>query len=138
MTGETLYRKVGRKYVPAYNIQSAYDKDFMKVGTWRMVYAYEAGGRRYHYDVKPDTAGFEAACMLARHAMEQAINEAAKANPQLGTVTPYYTKKQLKVIEDCRQRMAEAGILMPLHWQHSTAHEISQAAINAVKNWSEA
>jgi hypothetical protein len=137
MTSEILYRKVGRKYVPDYSVQSAYDKDFMKVGTWRMVYAYDEGGRRYEYDVKPDTASFSAACMLARHAMEQAIHEAAKARPQLGTATAY-TKKQLKVIEDCRQRMAEAGILMPLHWQHSTAYEISQAAIEAIKNWREA
>lgn len=136
MTGEILYRKVGRRYVPAYNVQSAYDKDFMTVGTWRMVYAYEAGGRRYHYNVKPDTAGFEAACMLAREAMERAIAEASKARPQLGQIP--YTKRQLALIEEYRQRMADAGIAVPTWWQHSSPHEISQAAIDAVKNWKEA
>lgn len=136
MTGEILYRKVGRRFLPAYNVHSAYDKDAMAVGTWRMVYAYEAGGRRYHYDVKPDTASFEAACMLAREAMERAITEAAKARPQLGIKT--YTKRQLAAIERCRQHLAEHGVGMPLHWQHSSPHEISQAAIDAVKNWREA
>ena len=136
MTGEILYRKVGRRYVPAYHVKSAYDKDFMTVGTWRMVYAYEAGGRRYHYDVKPDTASFEAACMLARNAMERAITEAAQARPQLGKVP--YTKRQLALIEEYRQRMADAGIAFPTWWQHSSPNKISQAAIDAVKNWKEA
>ena len=136
MSGEILYRKVGRRYVPAYNVHSAYDKDAMAVGTWRMVYAYSESGRRYHYDVKPDTASFEAACMLARVAMEDAITEAFKARPQMGIKT--YTKSQLQAIERCRQHLAEHGVGMPLHWQHSSAHEITQTAIDAVKNWREA
>lgn len=134
MSGEILYRKVGRRYVPAYNVHSAYDKDAMAVGTWRMVYAYEACGRRYHYNVKPDTASFEAACMLAREAMERAISEKAKASLQLGAFTPY-TKRQLALIEEYRQRMTDAGIAVPNWWKHSSPHEISQAAIDAVKNW---
>lgn len=136
MSGEILYRKVGRRYVPAYNVHSAYDKDAMAVGTWRMVYAYSEGGRRYHYDVKPDTASFEAACMMARVAMERAITEAAQDRPQLSQVP--YTKRQLALIEEYRQRMAEAGIAVPIWWQHSSPNKISQAAIDAVKKWREA
>jgi hypothetical protein len=126
---ETLYRKEGRRYVPVYNATSAYDKDLMKTGTWRMVYAYNDGGRRFEYDVKPDTASFVAACMLARHAMEQAIEESVTAKPMAGGK---FTAKQQKIIEQCEEMMRQAGILTPMWWQHGSAYEISQAAIHAV------
>lgn len=133
MSGEILYRKVGRRYEPAYNVRDAWDKDLMPVGTWRMTYAYAEGGRRYEYGVTPDTASFEAACLLARDAMERAISEAVQSRPQLGN-TPY-TRRQLAALEDCRQRLAEVGVAMPTWWQHSSAREISQAALEAVRGW---
>ena len=34
---ETLYRKVGRRYVPVLNSRT-YERDTMHVNTWRMVY----------------------------------------------------------------------------------------------------
>ena len=40
---ETLYRKVGRRYVPVLNSRT-YERDTMHVNTWRMVYAYSGGG----------------------------------------------------------------------------------------------
>lgn len=130
---ETLYRKVGRKYVPAFSsVHDRYDYDLMEVGTFRLTYAYSDGGRRYAYDVKPDTAGFVAAAMLYKQKMEAAINDASIAKPQLGTVTPY-TRKQLNLIEQFRKDMAEAGGLTPTHWTHATAYQISEAAINAMK-----
>ena len=135
MSGEILYRKVGRRYEPAYNVLDAWDKDLMPVGSWRMTYAYGEGGRRYEYDVTPDTASFVAACLLAREGMERAIAEAVKSHPQLGN-TPY-TRRQRAALEACRQHLAEVGVAMPTWWQHSSAHEISQAAIEAVKGWSE-
>lgn len=133
MSGEILYRKVGRRYEPAYNVRDAWGKDLMPVGTWRMTYAYAEGGRRYEYGVTPDTASFEAACMLAREAMEHAVSEAVKSRPQLGNSC--YTKRQLAAIEACRQRLAEVGVAMPTWWQNSSAHEISQAALDAVRSW---
>lgn len=132
-TTEPLYRKVGRKYVPVYSSTPwAYDSDIMDVGTWRMTYAYSDGGRRYHYDVKPDTASFEAAIMLGRVAMEKAINDKAAAH--FGSTSPY-TKKQLAILEKFRADMAAAGGLHPVYWCHSTSYEISQAAIDAIKNY---
>jgi hypothetical protein len=74
---EPLYRKVGRKYVPAYSLSEwSYDKDMMPVGSFRLVHAYSDGGRRYAYEVTPDTAGWVAAATLAVHAMTEAIHKA--------------------------------------------------------------
>ena len=43
---ETLFRKVGRRYVPAYSLADwSYDKDLMPVGSFRLVHAYSHGGR---------------------------------------------------------------------------------------------
>jgi hypothetical protein len=51
---ETLFRKVGRKYVPAYSLSEwSYDKDMMPVGSFRLVHAYSDGGRRYAYERHP-------------------------------------------------------------------------------------
>lgn len=136
LAGELLYRKVGRRYEPAYNARDAWDKDLMPVGTWRMTYAYGEGGRRYEYGVTPDTASFAAAALLAREAMERAIEEAVKSRPQLGHTS--YTKRQLAAIEACRQHLAGVGVAMPTWWQHNSAHEISRAALEAVKNWPKA
>ena len=135
LAGELLYRKVGRRYEPAYNARDAWDKDLMPVGTWRMTYAYGEGGRRYEYGVTPDTASFAAAALLAREAMERAIMEAIKSRPQLGQAA--YTKRQLAAMEACRQHLAEVGVAMPTWWQHSSAHEIAQAALDAVTHWRE-
>lgn len=129
---EAVYVKRGRRYVPL----SSWERetgDEMKVGTFRLTYAYSNGGRRYSYDVRPDTAGFVAACEVARQAMEAAIQDAAVARPSASSV--YYTKKQLEIIERFRREMSEAGGLLPASWQHASAHGISQAAIDAVRNY---
>ena len=43
---ETLYRKDGRRYVPAYSLAHwNYDGDMMPVGSFRLVHAYNDGGR---------------------------------------------------------------------------------------------
>ena len=134
MTGETYYVKRGRRYVPAGNVMPDFDyADRMRVNQWRMTYCHAHGEYRYEYAVTPDTASFVAACMLARAAMERAIEDAAIARPQFG-VTPY-TKRQLALIERFRQDMAATGGLTPTHWQHSSSRDVSEAAIKAVREW---
>lgn len=132
----TLYRKKGRRYVPVSDamVSMHYD-DVMRVGTWRMTYCYTESGRRYEYDVRPDTAGFVAACMLARQAMEDAIRARAPATPRPESIP--YTKKQRAIIERYRAEMAEAGGNLPYWWQHTSAYELSEAAIKAVREWKE-
>jgi len=127
-----LYHKVGRKYV-VYGRADAWDADVMRAGQWRMTYCYADGGRRYSYDVTPDTASFAAACELSAAAMEAAINDAAIAHPQEPAVP--YTLRQRSAIERARVDLAAVGLLTPIRWNGSSARDIAQAGIDAVKNW---
>lgn len=126
---ETLYKKVGRKYVP---VRIEFDRDTLPAGCFRLHYAYENGAGMYFYDVKPDTAGFVAASMIAHKAMEQAIRDAA---PAKHTALKRYTKKQLAIIKRYRAEMVEAGGLLPDWWMHTSPWDIADAGINAVKNF---
>jgi len=123
----TLYKKVGRKYVPfdAY-WDDCYKTDRMRVGTFRLAYAYQDGGRMYQYDVTPSTAPMVAAMMIAKKAMEEAINESSKNKPSLPA---HYTKRQLALIEQFKSDM---GGMYPSWWTENSSHEISNAAIKAV------
>ena len=127
---ETLYRKVGRRYVPV-SITWDYNKDFLKVGTFRMKYAYGDGGGMYEYDVTPDTAGFVAASMIARKAMEQAMQDAAIMKPSERGTRPY-TKRELALIEQFRKDM---GGMMPTWWEGNTNFKIAEAGIKAIRDF---
>lgn len=131
---ETLYRKKGRKYVPAFHSQDSwsYDRDLMPVNTFRLTYAYPDGGRRYEYEVKPDTAGFVAAAMLAGKAMGDALHEASRMNY---AVSNHYTTKQQKAVKQAREILEAAGLLSSCYWQSKTADEIARAGIEAVRNF---
>lgn len=131
MEPELLYRKVanGKRitYLPAVNYVD-WTADHMKPGQFRLIYASSKNGRRYEYNVTPDTAGFHAACLIAREAMESKILESAKPRPHHGQ----FTKKQKAVLSKCREMMIEAGVLLPEVWQSAQAREISQSAIDEV------
>ena len=102
----------------------------MKVGTFRLTYAYSEGGRRYEYDVRPDTAGFVAAAMLYREKMEKAIQEASIAKAQ--EPLRGYTKRQRDVLARQRQELAAVGLPTPIWWQNASSWDVSQAAIDAM------
>lgn len=130
-----LYEKVGRRYVPWGNAWSwDRDADAMKAGTFRLTACAGEGSYRYEYDVKPDTAGFVAAAEVARLAMEQAMQSASIGRP-VGNGSRAYTKRQREIIEKFRADMAEAGGLMPSMWTVSSARDIVQAGIDAVRGW---
>ena len=128
----TLYEKQGRRYV-AWGHAEHYDQNLLRAGQFRLSYCPRDGHTRYTYDVRPDTAGFLAAAEIARDAMEQAIQKRAVATFQPQAVP--YTKAQLKALEHARAYLAEAGVLLPQWWQHATARELSEAAIEAVRRW---
>jgi hypothetical protein len=111
-----------------------YECDQLKVGQFRMTYCYSSGGRRYEYNVTPDTAGFVAAAMIAREAMERAISEAKAAQPNTAGAKPY-TKKQLEILERFRKEMTDAGGLFPNWWVNTSAWDLSEAAIKAVREF---
>lgn len=130
MKTETLYKKVGRKYVPvAAQWYENSNSDQMKVGTFRLTYAYSCGGQRYEYDVTPATAPMVAASLIAKDAMIKAIQDASSMRP---TVPKPYTKKQLAAIERFK---VEMGGMFPSWWNEAMPHEIADAAIDAVLNW---
>ena len=128
---EILYEKIGRRYVPKWDVWND-PKDLMKPGQFRLTYAYGDGGYRYEYDVTPSTAAWVAASMLAQHAIEEAIREAAPAKPSEPRV---YTKKQQEIIKRYRAEMAAAGGNLPEWWAITSPRDIAKAAIEAVKNW---
>jgi hypothetical protein len=124
---EVLYKKVGRKYVPARQTFDDYAAT-MPVGSFVLTYAYTDGGRSYTYDVTPDTTGFVAAAKVAKQAMVEAIQEKCKYAPERVT----WTKKQKAIMEDFQKQMQEAGGNMPTWWTGSSGYEIAQAGIDAV------
>lgn len=129
---DTLYRKKGRRYIPERTTFGDYEMS-IKTGSFVLVHAYSDGGRMYHYEVKPDNASFVAAAQVARLAMVEAMRKASPARPQLPRTTPY-TKKQLAVIKEFRQKMADAGGMLPDFWIHTSLEEIAQAGIDALKD----
>ncbi len=127
----TLYEKRGRKYVPVVERWLKGDDDQMSVGTFRLTYCYAAGGKRYEYNVTPATASWAAAAMIAREAMEEAIRQAVPAKPQPIKLT----KRQQEILIRYRKEMTEAGGLFPTWWEHTSAWDLSQAAIKAVEEF---
>ena len=128
MKTETLYKKVGRKYVPV-SAHWAEDNrmNSMRVGTFRLTYAYSDGGCRYEYEVTPATAPAAAAMMIAKQAMCEAIREASKTRPQGGIIK--FNKKQIALIKKFREDM---GHMYPSWWSEAFPDEVADAAIKAV------
>ena len=126
---ETLYIKKGRRYHVWGNV--SYTFDVMKAGSFRLTHCIKEGHIRYTSAVTPDTAAFLAACSVAQHAMEEAILEKAKSTPDSSTVL--WTAEQKKLIQQFRDDMAATGALIPTYWSSSTAYEIAQAGIDAVR-----
>lgn len=136
---EAIYRKVQRGKRVHYELvgNAAHwhsDFDVLKPGQFRLEFASQDGMHRYAYPVSPDVAGWEAAALLARDAMESAMHKMATAAPQLGNRV-LYTKKQLAIIERYRAEMAAAGGMFPSWWQHKSSTEIAQAAIDPVRSY---
>lgn len=135
MSGEVLYRKIGKRYIPAFNVERSYDNDLMKPGTFRLTYCYTDCGRRYNYDVTPDTASFVAAAEMFRYEMEQAVLEASKAVEQQDRdYSKRFTKEQKQVIAQCRDLLDKSGVTTPLWWQHRTGWDMSKHIIERMKD----
>ena len=131
---EALYIKRGRRYYVWGNALThgeRFDHDPMRVGRTRLTYCPRPGHLRYSYDVDPDHAAFLVAAEAARYAMEEAISEAARSRPMM--VGQQYTEQQMEIVNRFRREMAETGAMLPLHWTSSSAHEIAQAGIDAVR-----
>lgn len=130
---EPLYLKEGRRYIPTYSLAHwNFDGDLMPVGSFRLVHAYIDGGRRYSYEVTPDTAAWVAAATLAVHAMTEAIHKANRCTIAGGTP---WTKKQQAAIKQANAILEAAGIWSGRGWTTAQAYHVAQAGIDAVKQW---
>jgi hypothetical protein len=128
---EPLYKKQGRRYVPAYSVTDwSFDCDAMRVGTFRLTYAFTDGGRRYEHDVTPDTAGWAAAALLAKHAMVEAMRKASTKHLP-ATSKLLLTKKQQQAVAQARAILQEAGVLSSM-WESASPENIADAAIATV------
>ncbi len=124
MTRETWYRKVGRRYIAVCEAER-YDYTTMPNG-YTLTYRKD-GATHWEYAVKPDSAGFMAAAMASREAMQAAI--AAKATYRPSSLVKY-TKKELGYIKRFKDEM---GMRYPTFWTQATAFDIAQAGIDAVR-----
>jgi len=125
MTKETWYRRLPNgRYSP---IGEAEKNDYMVMPDG-FVLAYRKDGMTcYEYEVKPDTAGFVAAATVSRAAMEDALRKAASYK----SAEPVpYTKRQLALIEQFKRDM---GMDYPRWWKETSARDIAQAGIDAVR-----
>lgn len=127
---EPLYKKQGRRYVATYSVTDwRFDRDAMPVGTFRLTYAYGDGGRRYKYDVTPDTAGWAAAALLAKHAMVEALRSASLLHRP--AISKPLTKKQAVAVAQARAILNGAGVLSSM-WESASPEAVADAAIAAV------
>lgn len=128
----TLYVKKGHRYQPWGHLEQDWhrDGDLMPIGAFRLVHCPAPGHYRTTHDVTPDTAAFLAAAEVAAVAMEEAIRESAAHRP--GT-TVQMTPQQQEILQRYRREMAAAGGSLPIWWQNSSAREIAQAGIDAVR-----
>ena len=125
MIRETLYRKKPNGRYEAMGEAEHYDYIIMPPQGFVLTYRKD-GVTQWEYAVKPDTAGFLAAAMVARTAMEDAIRANSTFRPQ---TERKFTKKQLACIE---QFKAEMDMAYPTYWTQTSARDIAQAGIDAV------
>lgn len=131
-----LYKKEGRRYVVACNLENVWEYgnyDVMRPGEFKLVYAYKDGAKRHQYGITPDTAGFIAAAMVAEVAMADAMHEAWRYTASAPYAEPF-TKKQQAAIKQARDIMESAGIFS-MTWHHGAAQDVARAGIEAVRNF---
>lgn len=125
---ETLYKKVGRKYVPVSRYMAEDFTRKINIGQFILVGSSATDSSvTYCYTVTPDTAGFVAASQIARGAMTKALVEQMRQRPMKPQP---FTKAQRKAIDECAQKI---GMDFPAWWSSSSVSDIVDAGIKAVR-----
>lgn len=131
MNEAIYYIKRGRRYVPSLNVRE-WSQDTMQVGQSRLETCTASGQRVYQYDIEPDFAPLAAALALVREELVSRIRLSAIAVPSAG-MTAAYTTEQLEILAEFRERMAQAGGLLPASWDVKSAHAIAQAVCEIIE-----
>ncbi len=116
------YEKIGRKYVPVSEYDSAYLDSFSK-GT-HIVMCYP-GGQSRRYNIDPDYAGLIAAGRVAEDAMCKALNKASELRPARTPITPAQQRAWKKLAKEFGDELCTLN--------GSSIHDIAEAGIKALQ-----
>ncbi len=116
------YEKIGRKYVPVSEYDSAYLDSFSK-GT-HIVMCYP-GGQSRRYNVDPNYAGLIAASRVAEDAMCKALNKASELRPARTPITPAQQRAWKKLAKEFGDELCTLN--------GSSIHDIAEAGIKALQ-----
>lgn len=118
MAQETIFRKVGRKYVPV----GEYDPAFMDHWPYGInMVVVRDGHTMYRYQVDPNTAGLLGAGLMCKDAIAKAIHQAAEMRPNPAPVS----ERARELWEELREELGAGAYFL----EYPAVSEIANAAI---------
>ena len=116
------YEKIGRKYVPVSEYDSAYLDSFSKGTHLLMVHP---GGQSRKFNIDPDYAGLIAASRVAEDAMCKALNKASELRPARTPITPAQQRAWKKLAKEFGDELCTLN--------GASIHDIAEAGIKALQ-----
>lgn len=123
MTKKVYYEKVGRKYIPVAEYDSAYMDSFPKGNHLVMCYP---GGSSRRFNIQPDYAALIAASRVAEDALSSAIVKASEMRPHNRPIT----EKQKKAWEALAEAFGDDRYYVEI----PSAREIAEAGVKALQD----
>lgn len=117
----TLYKKVGRRYVPVAEYSNEVVDSFPK-GT-HLVMCYP-GGQSRRFNIDPAYAPMIAAGRVAEDAISQAVHKASELRPQRALLTEGQRRAWKKLAKELGDELATLSI--------SSARDIAEAGVQAM------
>ena len=118
----TLYKKVGRRYVPVAEYSNEVVDSFPK-GT-HLVMCYP-GGQSRRYNIDPNYAALIAAGRVAEDAMSKAMHEASEMRPKQTPITEGQRKAWKKLAKEFGDELATLNC--------ASSHDIAEAGLKALQ-----
>ena len=120
---ETLYRKVGRRYVP---IEERERWDTVPAGTHLL--CVMPGTRYTRYNVEPALADVLAALHLCRDDIAEAINKATESRPSTRPLTP----RERRAYAAWSKEMGEENRIMSMEQSGNVLDALEAALVRAI------
>jgi hypothetical protein len=120
---KVYYEKVGRRYKPVAEYDSAYLDSFPKGAHLVMCYP---GGSSRRFNIDPDYAALLAASRVAEDAMSKAIHKASEMRPHNKPIT----EKQKKAWENLSKAFGSDRYYIEI----PSAREIAEAGVKALQD----
>ena len=131
---ETLFRKVGRRYIPAYSLSEwSYDKGtLMKAGSFLPCARLQRRRAQVRHEVTPDTAGWWLLRRWQRACHDRGYPQGQPAHDRKREAVD---EKQQAAIKQANAILEAAGIWSGRGWTTAQAYDVAQADIDAVTQW---